>query len=295
MYQRTNIVGRVVRIPDFRILVVAVFIGLLALPAVSDTSEELIERFGNYHAIVIGINEYDALESYWPDLMYAEQDARDMAKILTDIYGFNVRTIYGSEATRKNILKAIRGKIESLGENDNLLIFYAGHGEANGVTDEGFWIPVDATDAVDEESWISFSKIRKLIKAKNADIKRVALITDSCYGGVLTEGAGAQRGRLSPNDDIESYRDWLKKHAAESGRLIIASGGIEKVPDQSEFSDELKSTLTENELDMVDLYHIFDQILYNSYFQDQEQTPRIETLMGPKRGLPAQFVLIRRQ
>ena len=292
MYHRTSSVGMRIRLLVFQMLVAALCGGLAVVPAISDIPEEIVEKFGNYHGIVIGINNYDAPD--WRDLLYAEQDARDMKKILTDSYGFEVTAIYGPEATRNKILKTIRGKVTSPGANDNLLIFYGGHGQINPYTEEGFWIPVDAKNAVDEENWISFSKVRNLVKAVNADVKRVALITDSCYGGALTERSGALGGQLSPDDDAGMYQEWLIKHATERGRLIIASGGIEGVPDQSEFTDALKATLEENKLNMVDLHHVFSKILHDSYFQDQEQTPAIETLIGSRPGFPAQFVLIRR-
>lgn len=295
MFNRTRLLGKRIRFLVFHVLVATLSGGMVALPAISDTPEEIVAKFGNYYAIVIGINNYDALEEEWPDLMYAEQDARDMKKILTDLYGFEVTAIYGAEATRNKILKTIRGKVTSLGENDNLLIFYAGHGQTNPYTEEGFWIPVDATNDVDEESWITFSTIRTLVKAKKADVKRIALITDSCYGGALVNPSLPQRGRLSPDDDAGMYQDWLIKNAEKKNRLIIASGGIEWVPDQSEFADALKSTLEENKLDMVDLYHVFSKIIHNSYFQEQEQSPMIETVLASRPGLPAQFVLIRRQ
>ena len=293
MYHRTRFLGRRICLLIFQVLAAAIFGGVAVLPAAADIPAEIAARFGNYHAIVIGINNYDAKD--WPDLLYAEQDARDLKKILSDSYGFQVTAIFGSDATRKKILKTIRGKVTSLGEDDNLLIFYAGHGQTNPYTDEGFWIPVDATDGVDEESWINFSAVRKLVNAKNADVRRVALITDSCYGGALTERSGPKGGRLSPDDGTEMYQDWLIKSAEKRSRLIIASGGIEGVPDQSEFADALKATLEENRLDMIDLYHVFTKILHNSYFQDQEQTPIIETVLASRPGLAAQFVLIRQQ
>lgn len=292
MHHGTRSVERKIRRLIFQVLTAAIF-GGVALPGTAGIPAEIAARFGNYHAIVIGINNYDAPE--WPDLLYAEQDARDLKKILGESYGFKVTAIYGSDATRSKILKTIRGKVTSLGENDNLLIFYAGHGQTNPYTEEGFWIPVDATNDVDEESWISFSKVRNLVKASNADVRRVALITDSCYGGALTERSGTKGGRLSPDDGVEMYQDWLIRSAETRSRLIIASGGIEGVPDQSEFADALKATLKENRLDMLDLYYVFSKILSNSYFEDQEQKPIIETVMASKPGLAAQFVLIRKQ
>jgi hypothetical protein len=121
------------------------------------------------------------------------------------------------------------------------------------------------------------------------------LITDSCYGGALTERSGLFAGQLSPEDDTHAYQKWLIKKAAEKSRLIIASGGFEQVPDQSEFTYVLKDILENNEFEMIDLYYLFTKILKDSNYYDQEQTPLIETVYSPKKGNAAQFVLLRRK
>ena len=42
--------------------------------------------FGNYHALVIGIDEY----KYLPKLQMAVNDAKAVARVLKDSYGFKV-------------------------------------------------------------------------------------------------------------------------------------------------------------------------------------------------------------
>jgi len=46
-------------------------------------------EFGNYHALVIGINNY----KYLPKLTTAINDAKGVAKVLKDEYGFKVTTL----------------------------------------------------------------------------------------------------------------------------------------------------------------------------------------------------------
>ena len=81
-------------------------------------------EFGRYHALLIGIDGY----SHWPSLRFAETDATDIGNLLELRYGFareNVTRLLGRDATRSKILNAIRQKLESLDEHDNLLIYYA--------------------------------------------------------------------------------------------------------------------------------------------------------------------------
>ena len=48
------------------------------------------------HAVCVGINDYES----WPDLSYAEEDARAMAALL-EAQGFAVKLLIGRDATRK--------------------------------------------------------------------------------------------------------------------------------------------------------------------------------------------------
>ena len=60
-----------------------------------------------------------------------------------------------------------------LKENDNLLIYYAGHGELDKAENRGYWLPVDASYEL-RSKWISNTRIVDRIKATKA--KHVLLI-----------------------------------------------------------------------------------------------------------------------
>src|SRR3972149_2756316 len=78
---------------------------------------------GTYHALVIGNNDYKILRR----LRTAVNDAREVARILERDYGFKVTLLLN--ATRYDTLSALNTMRERLTEKDNLLIYYAGHGE----------------------------------------------------------------------------------------------------------------------------------------------------------------------
>lgn len=248
-------------------------------------------NFGQYSAIVIGIDAYDSSE--WPDLNYAEKDARDVAQILRRDYGFHrVTEILGRQATRSFIINRLSTVVQTIGANDNLFVFYAGHGQLNPFTEEGFWVPVDGLGR-DESSWISFGRIRKLIEASNAPAKRIALVTDSCYGGALTRRSGAQGGLTTPElAGADIYAQKLLNDARKKSRLIIASGGFEQVPDRSEFAALFKQGLRDNTLPVADLSYLFSKYVTSSLSLRGLQDPVSERLLygGDWDG---QFVLVR--
>jgi uncharacterized caspase-like protein len=96
---------------------------------------------GKYYALVIGIAEYD---NGWSKLDTPINDVTAIAQLLKDNYGFIVQKLTGEKATRVNIIQAFQKLNEKLGENDNLLIFYAGHGTSLPDTEtnigKGYWL-----------------------------------------------------------------------------------------------------------------------------------------------------------
>ena len=129
-----------------------------------------------YYALVIGNNNYEHLEK----LDAAEKDAEVIADVLTNKYGFEVDLLLNADYdTTVNSLFKITNKLK---KDDNLLIYYAGHGELDKAENRGYWLPVDASYEL-RSKWISNQRIVDRIKATKA--KHVLLIADSCFSGTL--------------------------------------------------------------------------------------------------------------
>jgi len=99
-----------------------------------------------YHALIIGINEYES----WDDLSFPESDSRRLERVLRNYYGFqSVQGVYGAEASRDGILRALRLLGNQMTQNDSLLLFYAGHGHLlqSGSDKGGYWIPTNGADS----------------------------------------------------------------------------------------------------------------------------------------------------
>lgn len=262
----------------------------IGVRAAQPPAAEDFEAFGDYHALIIGINNYD----HWPDLEYAQGDAADMYRILVDRYGFDAEnsvTLLGSEATRQRILSELTSMLESLTATDNLLVFFAGHGQLNPLTESGFWIP-SGGDLYDESGWIRFSTILEYLEAPNVQAKNVVVVTDSCYGGAIAR-SGPTPGQKTPDDGISRYESALLSIATTRSRQVIASGGYHEVPDRSEFAELLKTALEENTLRAIDLEYLFYRDIHGSLSSAGEQRPimsRVTTGMDRN----GQFVLVNR-
>jgi len=181
-----------------------------------DDVEELLASidFGRYHALVIGNNDYNADDI--PKLESAVNDAETIASLLESDYSFDVDLRLN--ASRKEILSALEQKSQSLGPNDNLLVYYAGHGYYDEDVDLGYWLPVDASLA-NKDAWIRNSAITDTIKGMKA--KHVMLVADSCFSGTLLRSV-----------DVKRTGRFYEQMANRSARLVMTSGGIEPVMDQ---------------------------------------------------------------
>lgn len=175
--------------------------------------------FGKYHALVIGNNDYRLL----PKLETAANDAREIARILREHYGFNVTLLLN--ANRYETLAALNALRERLTSDDNLLIYYAGHGELDRKNQRGNWLPVDA-EPNSTANWISNITITDILNAMSA--KQLLVVADSCYAGTLTRSSLARlESGVSPQEAMRV----IQLMARQRSRMVLTSGGVEPVID----------------------------------------------------------------
>ena len=124
------------------------------------------------------------------------------------------------DPNRRDIIDAFDEYQEKLGPEDNLLIYYAGHGWLNEEVDRGYWLPVDAKPKR-RSGWVSNATITDTLKGLNA--KHVMLVADSCYSGTLVRSADVSTRKRGG--------DYWKNMAAKWARVAITSGGLEPVAD----------------------------------------------------------------
>ncbi len=203
-------------------------------------SEDDMKLFGNYHALVIGNNRYQ----HWSPLNNAVSDAQAVADVLENRYGFQVTFL--KDATRLDILKGLNNFRKNLKENDNLLVYYAGHGHLEKDIDRGYWIPVDA-EIDDTSQWILTPSITDLLELMTA--KHILVVADSCFAGKLTRSSLA---KLRPGLSDKARMAMLKTVAQKRVRTALTSGGEQPVLDvgqggHSVFTGALLNVLTENQ------------------------------------------------
>jgi uncharacterized protein len=178
--------------------------------------------FGRYFALIIGNQNYDLLES----LKTPRYDAERAAKILTQKYGFTVQLI--EDGNDVAILRALNDLNKVLGPNDNLLIYYAGHGYRlqSGKLENGYWLPRNAEKPPNDTYWVPNEQITNHIGRLQA--KRVLVVADSCYAGLLS----TDPSMFFLDKPTEVTQDYVTFKLPRRSRLLIASGGDNPVLDE---------------------------------------------------------------
>ncbi len=238
-------------------------------------------HFGKYRALVIGNNDYREL----PNLKTAVNDARAVAQLLKESYGFETKLVLN--ATRANVIGALANMRATLKADDNLLIYYAGHGVIDSVTQQGYWLPVDAEEGV-PTNWVSNNDITTMLRAIRA--KHIMVVADSCYSGTLVRAAPA---KMKTAREREA---WIKRMVKKRGRTALVSGGLEPVMDSggeghSVFAKAFLTALRENR-DVVEGQTLFDAIK-RPVVLNSDQTPQYSDIRraGHEGG---EFLFVRR-
>lgn len=213
---------------------------LAQLPPTADERTLSGMNFGRYYAIVIGNQNYQSIEN----LATPRYDAERAARILADRYGFTVSIL--EDANDITMLKAINDLNSVLKPDDNLLIYYAGHGARlqSGKSEAGYWLPVNADAPPKDTFWVPNEQITGHLGRLPA--KRVLVVADSCYAGLLS----TDPSYLFLNDKVTYSKDYIKFKLPKRARLLLASGGDKPVLDEGSggnsvfaraFLDELES------------------------------------------------------
>lgn len=198
-------------------------------------------KFGDYYALLIGNDNYRS----FPILKTPIKDVEEVGEILKTKYGFKEITLLRN-ATRYNIITAFNRLRKQLTDKDNLLIYYAGHGELDKINMTGQWLPVDA-EGENTANWISTSAITELVNSIPA--KHVMVVADSCYSGIMTRTALTN---IESGQSKDARLTWLKKMAVKRSRTVLTSGGVAPVLDEgggnhSVFASAFLQVLRSNE------------------------------------------------
>jgi hypothetical protein len=219
----------------------AIFLSL-ALPAAEAQTKRRIKisevkknetSAGRYFALLIAVSNF-ASNSGIQSLDFPLRDAERVQQILTSQYTFepgNVTLL--RNPNRAAIIRALDHLSQKLTPEDNLLIFYAGHGFWDTRINQGFWLPSDARKD-DRADWLSNSTLRDYIGGIRT--KHTLLVADACFSG------GIFKTRAAFDNSTHNIQELYKLPS----RNAMTSGGMTEVPDKSVFVAYFLKRLQEN-------------------------------------------------
>ena len=212
----------------------------------------------------------------------AVNDARSIGALLQAKYGFEIELL--TDASRKDVIDSLSRYRRKLTENDNLLIYYAGHGILDEASERGYWLPIDA-ERDSPANWISTADVTDSLKAMQA--KHVLVVADSCYSGTLSRSVKLEK----------SNPRYLGRLAGKRARVVLTSGGLEPVSDggggdHSVFAKALIDALKANN-SVIEGTRLFNQ-LRRPVITNARQTPEYSDIrFADHEG--GDFLFVRRQ
>lgn len=235
-----------------------------------------------YHAILIAENHYT--DKNFNSLPGTVRDIRKLYDLLTTKYTFdpaNTDTLI--DASRETILSRLNAKAKTMTENDNLFIFYAGHGWVKPFNDgsgkeEGFLIPSDAVKD-DEITFINSDDITRIIN-RGSRAKHILFTADACFAGSLFRDIAAD----APLTVKDAYK--------EKSRKLLSSGNRQTVSDESDFVEFLRLALQENHEKYITAEQLLDHFK-NTYREKTNMQLQYYPIQGVG-DMGGQFVFIHR-
>ncbi len=231
-----------------------------------------IDFLGVNYLLVIGIDDYQ----HEAKLNNAVRDAKGIKTVLLEQYeGFEeefIRELYNEDATEENIFKELKWLIHNVTKDDNVIIYYSGHGILDKDFDEGFWVSYESKRG-DRSSCVPNIMLLRAIRRMNA--RHIALVSDSCFSGSIFANT-----RSVEDDSVLG----AERKAALASRWGFSSGMEEVVSDgtageHSPFAAGIINYLKTNSTARVPFSRLIDHVT-NVTAANAQQTPIGKRLQG---------------
>ncbi len=242
-------------------------------------------ELGKKYAVIIGINNYrDGITT----LKTPVNDAKEVANILQNIYGFETILLADNSATKDGILETIENIAKKTKANDQMIIYYGGHGYFEKQTNTSYWLPSDAKS----NSYVKGIKSKDITDLlKMSPSKQVLVVADSCYSGTMERNTN-----ISWNSMNETRANFLKKQLKEPSRILLSSGGNEPVSDGNGKHSVFAGFFLKQLLNF-DKNVFTAEELYGSYKEavsgNSDQTPEYKTI-GASGHESGDFVFVKK-
>jgi hypothetical protein len=216
------------------------------------------------YAVVFATDKYDN----WGDLVNPVNDGKTIAEELRKKYGFEVEVV--ENPTQNDVFeKILEYNRKEYKPQDQLMIFFAGHGQFDEDFGEGYIVAKNSlANDKSKTSYISHARLRSVVN--NIPCEHIFLAMDVCFGGTFDPRIASSRAAFEADD-----RELLARKLSYKTRRYLTSGGKEYVSDgvpgeHSPFAKKLLEALrsyggSDRILTLTELY---------TYLERLKPTPR---------------------
>ncbi len=206
----------------------------LSNQSITDTIKLIYnKRKSTNYLLVIAANEYEN----WDQLKEPVPNANRFIDILIQKYQFersNLKVLFNEDYTIDNLEKELNILADKMSVNDNLIIYYAGHGYFDKGKNMGYWIPADGVPEISHltNSYLSNDDLISYIRPNKG--RHILIIVDACFAGSLIKSN--YRGSDPNKSNWEAVK--LTTYAS---RQVLASNINNLVKDENPFSEVIIS------------------------------------------------------
>ena len=137
------------------------------------------------HALLVGLDKYLRSLSV-PPLQFAQNDVRELKTVL-EKRGFEVTMVLNSDASRARVLSELYRLADVVDEQDDFLLYYAGHGVRNRFPSrKTFWLTYDADLELLDATGIRLQHLLDYVQDIKA--RRKLILLDHCFSGDVIVG-----------------------------------------------------------------------------------------------------------
>ncbi len=196
-------------------------------PKPKELQQTIADLTAKKYALIVGTDNYKS--KGWNKLSNPIKDARAVADELSNSYGFEVQLL--EDKPMDSVYKAIREYYRIAQPNDQLVVYFAGHGDVdNELLDDGFIVCSDSKSIDDDpirNTYIPYDRLKKMLN--NIPARQVLVLLDVCHGGTFDSKAFNKEKRESGTGSITNMNvlQFLKDKLPLRTRKFLSSVGSE--------------------------------------------------------------------
>lgn len=181
---------------------------------------------GNSWAVIVGISKYKySGQNGLTNLIFADDDAKAFAYTLQKL-GWSeshIKSLINEEATERNVKIALESWLTKAGPNDQIVLFWAGHGFPDPEDPEKVYFACYDTDINIPATGYRMDRVRSILEERKT--KNVVVLADTCHAGKLItrgdRGVSIVPNIEKMNREQSIPKGWIFMVGADTDRQAI--------------------------------------------------------------------------